>query len=98
MLETFWVNVKISEKRKEKGLVMEEVKMFQPHAALLSTLLQLQSGQRQHHNCQDHINNTLTRQICTSSLASHTNITGNNQSPSTIEISMTRTNNEVKHP
>lgn len=37
MLETFWVNVKISEKRKEKGLVMEEVKMFQPHAALQST-------------------------------------------------------------
>ena len=52
----------MSEKRKEKVLVIEEVKIFQMYAALPPTLLQLQSGQVQQHSSQHHINNTLTRQ------------------------------------
>ena len=48
----------MSEKRKEKVLVIEEVKLIQPYAALPPTLLQLQAGQVQQHNSQHHINNT----------------------------------------
>lgn len=52
----------MSEKRKEKVLVIEEVKLIQPYASLPPTLLQLQAGQVQQHNSQHHINSTLTRQ------------------------------------